>query len=193
MDPQESDIVYAGMWQFRRYPDFFESGGPGSGLYKTLDGGETWTEVEGGGFPAGTKGRIAIEVAPSRPNRLYAVVESEEETALYSSDDAGGTWKEVNSSLNARVRPFYFATVIADPKDHERVYKPGLSLGISSDGGVSMSGILGPGGNVHSDHHDLWVNPTDTNEILLATDGGLYHSYDRAVTWRFVGALRAVR
>ncbi|MEZ5330911.1 MAG: glycosyl hydrolase [Thermoanaerobaculia bacterium] len=188
MDPQVPDIVYAGMWQFRRTPWSFSSGGPGSGLYKTVDGGSSWSELAKG-LPDGPKGRIAVDVAPSRPNRVYAVVEAEK-TALYRSDDAGASWAEMNSSMNVAARPFYFATVIVDPVDHERLYKPGLSLGVSTDGGRSVSGLLGGfGGGVHSDHHALWVNPSDPHELLLGTDGGLYQSFDRGAHWRAVKAL----
>jgi photosystem II stability/assembly factor-like uncharacterized protein len=189
LDPQEPDIAYAGLWQFRRRPWTFTSGGPGSGLYKTVDGGESWTELEEG-LPRGSKGRIAVAVAPSRPNRVYGVVEAEEKTALYRSDDAGASWVEVNSSMNVAVRPFYFATVVVDPTDHDRVYKPGLSLGVSTDGGRSVSGIFGGfGGSVHSDHHALWINPGNPHEMLLGTDGGLYQSFDRGSSWRAVKSL----
>ena len=190
IDPQDPQILYAGMWQFRRYPDYFESGGPGSGLYKTTDGGETWREVTEG-LPAGDKGRIAVAVAPSRPSRVYSIVESEETTAAYRSDNLGETWTEVNSSFNVKARPFYFAYLVVDPIDYNRVYKPGLVLTVSIDGGKSFTSPFtgGFGGNVHSDHHALWVNPSNPHEVILGTDGGLYISADRAGTWRFVHAL----
>jgi photosystem II stability/assembly factor-like uncharacterized protein len=187
MDPQDPDILYAGMWQFRRAPDFFTSGGPGSGLYKSTDGGASWTELTEG-LPAGEKGRVTVAVAPSRPNRVYAVVEADE-TWLYRSDDTGASWKKTNASLNVTVRPFYFGHMVVDPNDHERVYKPGLSFGISSDGGESFSGILGPGGNIHSDLHAVWVNPRNSNEILVGTDGGVYQSFDRGQRFLFLASL----
>ena len=168
MDPGDSDILYAGMWQFRRYPDFFESGGPGSGLHRSLDGGDTWEELTNG-LPEGEKGRVAIAVAPSRPNVLYAVVESEN-TALYRSNNLGETWTEVNKSMAVTMRPFYFAHLVVDPEDHSRVYKPGMMLGISSDSGKSFGSLLGGGGffaSVHSDHHALWVNPSNPHELIL--------------------------
>ena len=188
IDPQEPGILYAGMWQFRRTPASFHSGGPGSGLYKSTDGGETWKKAEQG-LPTGTKGRIGLAVAPSRPSVVYAVVESKN-TALYRSDDTGESWKEINNSFNIQVRPFYFATVAVDPTDHNTVYKPGLSLTTSIDGGRTFSNFFSDfGGSVHGDHHALWINPKNRNELILGTDGGAYMSYDRGRHWRHVDAL----
>ena len=189
IDPQSPNILYAGMWQFRRYPDFFESGGPGSALYKSTDGGKNWKELTTG-LPEGEKGRIAVTVAPSRPSRVYAVVEAEE-TALYKSDDLGESWEEMNNSLSVKSRPFYFAYVVVDPEDFERVYKPGFYLGVSTDSGKSFTSILSGGFDmaVHSDHHALWINPDNTHELILGTDGGVYMSYDRAAHFRLIKAL----
>lgn len=189
MDPGEPDILYAALWDHRRQPWTFRSGGPGSGLYRTLDGGATWTELTEG-LPAGEKGRIAVAVAPSRPSTVYALVEADE-TALYRSDDLGGTWREVNNSSNITVRPFYFAHIVVDPTDHERVYKPGLTLTTSSDGGVSFTSPMTSmrGASVHSDHHALWVDPADPQHLVLGTDGGVYISRDRGNHWRHVRSL----
>ncbi len=188
IDPQEPRILYAGMWQFRRSPDFFESGGPGSGLYKSTDGGETWKKLEQG-LPEGEKGRIAVAVAPSRPSVVYAQVESKK-TALYRSDDTGQTWEEVNSSFNIQARPFYFSHLAVDPVDHNTVYKPGLSLTTSTDGGRTFTTFFSDfGGNVHGDHHALWINPKNRNELILGTDGGAYMSYDRGRHWRHIDTL----
>jgi len=189
MDPQEPDVLYAAMWQFRRHPDFFESGGPGSGLYKSTDGGTNWTELTEG-LPAGKKGRIAVAVAPSRPSRVYATVEAEE-NALYRSDDLGATWEKVNASFNVTARPFYFSRLVVDPTDYQTVYKPALFLAISTDGGESFTSFLSgvSGGGVHSDHHALWINPEDRNNLILGTDGGLYVSQDQGHTFRHVRAL----
>ncbi|MBI4540186.1 MAG: exo-alpha-sialidase [Gemmatimonadetes bacterium] len=187
LDPQDPRILYAGMWQFRRRADFFTSGGPGSGLYKSTDGGETWRKIENG-LPAGEKGRIAVAVAPSRPSVVYAVVEARR-TALYRSDDLGESWTEMNASASVQARPFYFAQVVVDPADFHRVYKPGFSLAISTDGGRSFSPFFISGSRVHSDHHALWINPEDPHELVLGTDGGVYVSRDRGAHWRHVKAL----
>jgi photosystem II stability/assembly factor-like uncharacterized protein len=190
MDPQEPRILYAAMREFRRYPDFFTSGGPGSGLYRTTDGGETWTELTDG-LPDGLKGRIALAIAPSRPAVVYATVEAEE-TALYRSDDLGNTWRRTDDSTNVQMRPFYFSELVVDPTDHNRLYKPGFTLTVSTDGGDSFSGLFGAGfsmGSVHSDHHALWINPTNPQQLVLGTDGGAYISEDRAKSWRHVRSL----
>jgi photosystem II stability/assembly factor-like uncharacterized protein len=191
IDPQEPRILYAGMWTFRRYPDYFDSGGKGSGLYKSSDGGETWKRLEGG-LPKGPLGRIGLMVAPSRSATVYAIVEAKDKakdkqtTALWRSDDAGAAWTEMNTSFNVQARPFYFATVIVDPKDHTRVYKPGLTLTISTDGGKSFDSIFTSGqGSYHSDIHAMWIHPQRPNEIYMGTDGGLYSSKNRGGAWTF--------
>ena len=189
VDPQDPSILYAGMWQFRRTPWSFHSGGKGSGLYKSTDGGETWRPLKTG-LPAGDKGRIAVAVAPSRPSVVYALVESEK-TALFRSDDVGESWREVNSSFNIQVRPFYFARVVVDPTDFNTVYKPGLSLTVSSDGGKSFTSALSAQGfnGPHGDHHAVWINPRNPSEVLLGTDGGVYLSHNKGLQWRFLKAL----
>ncbi len=184
MDPEDSQILYAGMWQFRRQPWTFKSGGPGSGLYKSADGGANWRELTHG-LPAGEKGRIAVDVAPSRGRTIYAVVEADE-TALYRSDDLGETFRKTSTAFNVQVRPFYFAYVVVDPTDHERVYKPGLNLGASNDGGATFNQLAG---STHSDHHALWINPNDPTQLVLGTDGGVWMSSDRGVHWRLARGL----
>jgi photosystem II stability/assembly factor-like uncharacterized protein len=190
VDPQDPTILYAGMWQFRRTPHSFHSGGKGSGLYKSTDGGETWRQLKAG-LPAGDKGRIAVAIAPSRPNVVYALIESAN-TAVFRSDDTGESWRQVNDSFNVQVRPFYFARLVVDPNDFNTVYKPGLSLTVSNDGGKSFSsafGINNFGAGPHSDHHALWINPRNSNEILLGTDGGVYISYSKGRQWHHVQSL----
>jgi photosystem II stability/assembly factor-like uncharacterized protein len=188
MDPQEPRILYAGLWTFRRAPHFFRSGGKGSGLWKSTDGGETWRELKKG-LPEGEKGRIAVAVAPSRPSVVYALVESRD-TALYRSDDLGENWEKVNSSFNVQARPFYFAHLTVDPTDHNRVYKPGLSLTMSQDGGRTFNGSMIPDfKGPHGDHHALWINPKNPNEMVLGTDGGAYISQDRSNSWRHIKSL----
>jgi photosystem II stability/assembly factor-like uncharacterized protein len=191
VDPQDPSILYAGMWQFRRTPSSFSSGGKGSGLYKSTDGGDTWRQVRTG-LPAGDKGRIAVAVAPSRPNVVYALVESRD-TFLYRSDDTGESWRPVNNSFNVQVRPFYFARIVVDPTDFNTIYKPGLMLTVSTDGGKSFTAAIslsnGFGGGPHSDHHALWINPRNPNEMLLGTDGGVYMSYSQGHQWHHMGTL----
>jgi photosystem II stability/assembly factor-like uncharacterized protein len=187
MDPVETSVIYAGMWDYRRQPDSFRSGGPGSALYRSIDGGETWQKVTEG-LPSGQLGRIAVAVAPSRPSTVYAIVEAKK-TALYRSDDLGLHWKEMNDSFNVQVRPFYFAHIVVDPTDHTRLYKPGLSFTFSEDGGKSFSGSIMGGGSVHSDHHAVWINPRNPQEIFLGTDGGLYQSPDRGQHFRYANVL----
>jgi photosystem II stability/assembly factor-like uncharacterized protein len=191
IDPQEPDVVYAAMYQVRRRPDFFVSGGPGSGLYKTKDGGKTWRKVTGG-LPEGDLGRIGLSIAPSRPGTLYAIVEAKE-TALYRSDDAGESWRKTTDGeafIGVRARPFYFANVKVDPTDHTRVYNFSLFLTVSSNGGRSFElGGSNPFGGVHPDHHAMWINPRDPYHMLLGTDGGVYVSRDRGATWSFSTSL----
>lgn len=176
MDASNPAVIYASMWQFRRSPDFFKSGGKGSGLYKTTDGGKTWKKIQQG-FPKGILGRMAVQPAPSKPSTVYATVESEkrDKNGLYKSTDGGANWKKVNGDFGTIVRPFYFARLVVDPKDENKVYKMGLNLIISKDGGSRFRTV---GSGVHSDMHALWINPQNTNNILLGTDGGLYQSFD---------------
>jgi hypothetical protein len=189
LDPQDPRILYAAMWQFRRRPDFFTSGGPGSGLYKSTDGGDSWQRLEDG-LPEGELGRIAVAVAPSRPSVVYANVEAED-SALYRSDDLGASWRRVNASPNVVMRPFYFGELVVDPTDYQRVYKPGFTLTVTTDGGESFTSMFGGGFgfSVHPDHHALWIDPRDPHTLVLGTDGGVYVSHDRSLHWRFVGDL----
>jgi len=184
IDPQQPDILYAGMWQFRRYPDFFKSGGPGSGLYKTTDGGKNWQKLTEG-LPEGELGRIAVAVAPSRPSTVYAVVECEK-TGMYRSDDLGETWRYTGTNANVEGRPFYFAQVHVDPTDFNRVYKPGSMTAVSVDGGETFSTI---GSDTHADHHAFWIDPGNPDRLYVGTDGGLYTSNDRGINWNFIKAL----
>jgi photosystem II stability/assembly factor-like uncharacterized protein len=192
MDPQDPAVIYAAMWDVRREPFNFRSGGPGSGLFKTTDGGATWHELRTG-MPEGDLGRIGIGVAPSNHNRVYAVVEAKNHTALFRSDDAGDRWAEINSSFNVSSRPFYFARLAVDPKNADRVYKPGFFLTVSEDGGKSFSAAFsaseGPGERLHSDLHALWIDPDNPDQMLLGTDGGVYLSLDQATHWRFLSNL----
>ena len=189
MDPQDPRLLYAGLWQFRRSPWSFTSGGPGSGIWKSTDGGSTWRKVTKG-LPAGDLGRIGLDVSRARPSVIYAVVESKN-TAIFRSDDLGESWTETNSSANVQARPFYFARVVADPVDADRVYKPGFFLTVSTDGGKTFQSASGGymGLGTHPDLHALWINPKNPRELLLGTDGGVYITPDRGGHWRLVTSL----
>lgn len=184
VDPTNPDVVYATMWEFRRLPYNFTSGGKSSGLWKSMDGGKTWHELTKG-LPAKPFGRIALTLAPSSPQNMIAIVESKE-TGLYISSDGGETWKSQSATVNVVSRPFYFSCLVIDPKDPKRVYRPGFGFSYSDDGGYSFTDASYDGGWVHSDHHALWINPNYTNQMYLGTDGGIYYSLDRGVTWMFV-------
>ena len=184
VDPNDPNILYATMWEFRRFPYSFNSGGKSSGMYKSLDAGKTWKELKNG-LPAKPFGRIVLTLAPSAPQNLIAIVESKE-TGLYISGDGGETWKSQSATMNVVSRPFYFSCVVIDPKDPKRVYRPGFGFSYSDDGGYSFTDASYDGGWVHSDHHALWINPNYTNQMYLGTDGGVYFSLDRGATWMFV-------
>lgn len=189
MDPNNPNIIYAGMWQFRRYPDYFTSGGEDSGLYRSIDGGDSWQELSNG-LPAGEKGRIALAIAKSQSTTVYATVESES-TALYRSDDMGKSWQKKSDSGMVQMRPFYFGELKVDPADPERVYKPSYITVTSVDGGTTFSSMFAGGFNVpvHPDHHALWINETNPNQLVLGTDGGVYISHNKGGNWRMVGTL----
>ena len=187
MDPRNPDVLLASMWQFRRSPYSFVSGGPGSALYKSTDGGKNWHKITNG-LPTGEFGRIAIALAPSAPDNMLAIVESEK-TSLLISDDGGESWKYQGANTNVTARPFYFSTLVVDPKDPKRVYRPAFSFSTSVDGGYSFSEASNAGGWVHSDHHALWINPNNTSQMYLGTDGGVYMSLDQGVTWMHLNTL----
>jgi photosystem II stability/assembly factor-like uncharacterized protein len=183
IDPDNPDIVYAGMWQFRRRAWDFYSGGPGSGLYKSVDGGENWEQLTQD-LPDGEKGRIAVRVSPASPNIVYTLIEAEK-TALYRSNDSGASWGEQNSSVMMGERPFYFSLIVPDPVDTNRIYKPGwTTLSVSTDGGEKFRTAFHAGGSVHADHHSLWISHNDPDYMYLGTDGGAYVSNDKGSSWR---------
>lgn len=178
VNPTNPSIIYATTWEFRRKPYSFNSGGKGSGIYKSTNAGKTWKELING-LPPKPFGRTAIAIAPSAPDNLIAIVEAQN-TGLFISADGGENWKQQSSTVNVVSRPFYFACLVIDPKDPKRVYRPGFGFSYSSDGGYSFAD---GGGNVHADHHALWINPNYTNQMYLGTDGGLYVSNDRGANW----------
>lgn len=189
MDPHNPNKLFAAMWEFRRWPWFFDSGGEGSGLYMTLDGGENWQEVTSeDGFPEGELGRIGLAIARSNTDRVYAYVESKE-NAVYRSDDGGYNWTKtvaVEEDQQAGNRPFYYADIYVDPKNENRVYSLYSFLSVSQDGGESFKSIYPYYNYIHPDHHAFYIHPDDPSFLIDGNDGGMNISHDRGETWRFV-------
>lgn len=185
IDPRNPDKLIAAMWDYRRTPDFMRSGGPGSALYISVDGGASWRQLSSkDGLPKGELGRIGVAFAPSNPSIVYALVEAEE-SALCRSDDGGFTWKKVNTDIDVSPRPFYFADIRVDTKDPDRIYRLASVVSVSNDGGKSFE-ILMPWSLVHPDHHELWIHPEDPTWIVNGNDGGVAISKNHGKTWRFV-------
>ncbi|HYM61877.1 MAG TPA: sialidase [Thermoanaerobaculia bacterium] len=188
MDRANPKTLYAGLWDFRRQAWTFRSGGDGpnapsgSGLYKSTDGGTTWSDVSSAtGLPAKPWGRVAMAVAPSKSKVVYTFIETDPpKNGLYRSDDAGQTWHALDRSFNMIQRPFYFANLIVDPKDENKLYKPDYNLIVSNDGGKSFSPI---GGSAHGDFHDVWVDPQNTDHLITGDDGGIWYSYNGGGHW----------
>lgn len=188
LDPQNPDKLFAGMWDHRRWPWSFRSGGPGSGLWRSLDGGTTWKRLgEDDGLPAGELGRIGLAIAPSEPRVVYALVEAKK-NALLRSDDGGFTFRTVNTSDDVATRPFYFCDVRVDPHDANRVYNLQVVVDVSTDGGRTFGGLVGWDA-AHPDHHALWIDPLEPRRLILGNDGGVYTSQDRGSSWRFCANL----
>lgn len=182
MAQSEPNTVYATMWDFRRQAWTFRSGGPGSGIFKSTDGGEHWNEItesSAKGLPAKPYGRIAIAVAPSKPQTVYAMIECEK-SALYRSDDGGQNWQRLDASQFMIWRPFYFANLIVDPKNPDKVFKVDGPLLVSVNGGRSFSSTANSG---HGDFHDVWIDPEDPNLVLTGDDGGFWRSLDGGTRW----------
>jgi len=181
---QEPKTIYASMWDFRRQGWTFRSGGPGSGLFKSTDGGDHWTEINdtnAKGLPPKPWGRVAVAVAPSKPQVVYANIEAEKGRGLYRSDDGGATWTKGDASNFMVWRPFYFANLIVDPKDENKIFKPDYFLLLSTDGGKSFNVVSGA---AHGDFHDVWIDPKNPNIVIAGDDGGLWRSEDGGNRWK---------
>ncbi|WP_292946448.1 hypothetical protein [Olleya sp. UBA1516] len=192
MDPTNPNKLIATLWEHKREPWFFKSGGTGSGLHITHDGGENWTKVtEKEGFPKGELGRIGVAIAANKPNIIYALVEAKK-NALYRSDDGGFKWKKINEKSDIGNRPFYYSEIYVDPQNENRVYSVYTYINVSEDGGKNFTQLMpayGANNGVHPDHHAWWIHPTNGNFMIDGNDGGLNITKDGGKNWRFVGNL----
>jgi photosystem II stability/assembly factor-like uncharacterized protein len=187
MHPTNPDILFASSWERVRGPYFLKSGGPGSGLWKTMDGGKTWAEVKGGGFPETMKGRIGLAIAPSDGRLVYALVEADSTkggrellSGLYRSQDGGATWEWMNKN---DVRPFYYSQVRVDPTNPQRVYWSSTPVNFSEDGGKTVrNATVG----IHVDHHGMWIDPNDPGHFIVGNDGGVAQTWDKGGNYDFL-------
>ena len=183
VDPANPNKMLVNMWEYRRWPWFFKSGGAGSGLYMTLDGGNTWTKkTKEDGLPEGELGKIGLAISKSNPKIIYALIESKK-NALYRSEDGGFSWNKV-ADKNIGDRPFYYADLAVDPQNENRLYNVFSNVTVSEDGGKTFNTLLG-WDKIHGDHHFLWVHPENPNLIMNGNDGGFAISRDRGKTWRY--------
>ena len=184
MDPNNPNKLFVNMWQHRRYPWFFESGGESSGLYVTHDAGENWKKLdEKNGLPKGKLGRMGLAMSANNSSKVYALIESSK-NALYASEDGGEKFTMINDKEDIGDRPFYYFEIYADPKNENRIYTLYSRVGMSEDGGKSFRQLLEYDG-VHPDHHAFYINPNDPNLLIDGNDGGLNISRDMGKTWYF--------
>ena len=186
IDPRNPNVLFAASYERVRGPYFLRSGGPGSALWRTSDGGTTWREVRGGGFPETTKGRISVVIAPSNPNIIYTMVEADSvrgekpqrlRSGIYRSTDGGNTWRWMSVTNN---RPFYFSQIRVDPRNPNRLYRMAVDFALSDDGGHSWrTGMMG----IHEDYHAMWINPNDPDHFIVGGDAGLFQTHDRGGTY----------
>ena len=178
-EPCNPNVLYAATWQVRRQPWRFDSGGQGSGLYKSTDGGDTWTDISRNrGLPSGVFGNVTVTVSPVNPNRVWAMVEAKE-GGLFRSDDAGETWQKLTDNPNLLQRPWYYLRIYADPQNADSIYVLNVGFWKSIDGGRTFNSV----GTPHSDNHDLWIAPGDANRMIEGNDGGANVSYNGGKSW----------
>jgi photosystem II stability/assembly factor-like uncharacterized protein len=180
MDPSNPNVLYASIWEVKRTPYSLESGGPDSGLYKSTDGGDTWTEISRnpGGPKGAALGRIGVAVSPANPERVWAIIEAED-GGIFRSDNGGGNWTKVSENRNMRQRAWYYTHIYADTKSADTVYVLNVGFYKSVDGGRTYTTIQAP----HGDHHDLWIAPDDPNRMINANDGGANVSFNGGKNW----------
>ena len=192
MDPSNPNKLIVALWEHKRDPWFFNSGGEGSGIFITHNGGETWEErTDKDGLPKGNLGRIGLAIAKNKPNIVYALIEAKK-NALYKSDDGGFTFKKINDKSDIGNRPFYYSDIFVDPQNENRVYSVFTYVNVSEDGGKNFSQLMpayGVNNGVHPDHHAWWIHPDNGNFMIDGNDGGMNITHDGGKTWRFIGNL----
>ncbi|MEO1032291.1 MAG: hypothetical protein AAFX55_12840 [Bacteroidota bacterium] len=192
MDPGNPNKLIAALWEHKRDPWFFNSGGEGSGLHITHDGGKTWKKItDEDGLPKGNLGRIGVAIAPGKPNIVYALIEAKK-NALYKSTDGGFKWKKINDKNDIGNRPFYYSEIYVDPQNENRVYSIYTYVNVSEDGGKNFEQLMpayGVSNGVHPDHHAWWIHPENGQFMIDGNDGGMNITKDGGKTWRFIGNL----
>ncbi|MEJ7739433.1 MAG: hypothetical protein WKF97_18565 [Chitinophagaceae bacterium] len=182
IDPANPNVLYASTFEFRRFEWGVRSSGPGAGIFKTVDGGDKWTDITlNPGLPTGkNRGRIGIALSPAKPDRVWAIIEAENnQTGVYRTDNAGSTWQLVSQNAELHQRPWYYHHITADPKDSLTVWIMNIGLWKSTDGGKKYASVITP----HGDNHDLWIDPKNTKRMVEANDGGATITYDGGGTW----------